>query len=152
MKNNILFLDIDGVLNVYAGTAKDLTYFRLGQHMEPSLVERFNEFLNENVHVNIVISSSWRDDMDDLQRQLEKAGFAHWKRVVGKTSYCTGERGGQIGEYISLHNVENYAIVDDYTDNILTNHRLDTKRVVLANAYTGISVANVEQLTSILRS
>ena len=35
--------------------------------------------------LNIVISSSWRGDMEDLKLQLEEQGFKYWNLVIDKT-------------------------------------------------------------------
>lgn len=104
----VIFLDIDGVLN------KNNTYMKSGLFMEPELVKRFNELLEELSDVKIVISSSWRDDMDDLQSQLQLNGFKYWNRVIGKTHKENLYRGEQILAYLKYHkNIENYLVVDD---------------------------------------
>ena len=54
---NIIFLDIDGVLNMYGSSSR--TFMKpYGQHIEPHIVQRLN-YICEKVHnLNIVISSS----------------------------------------------------------------------------------------------
>ena len=127
---NIIFLDIDGVLNMYGSSCR--TFMKpYGQHIEPHLAQRLN-YICENIKdLKIVISSSWRSDMDDLKKQLEEQGFKYWKLVIGKTCmpkvkndkipYPRGEqcflynfRGDQIKEWIDRNNFKGkYLVVDD---------------------------------------
>ena len=145
----ILFLDIDGVLNINAGTPKDLTFFRTQNHMETHLVQRFNNYLNQN-EVKIIISSSWRDDMDDLQKQLERVGFKHWDRVVGRTGFSNSKsRGKLIAEVIESRDIKEYAIIDDYVNAIIDCECVDSTRIVQTSPYYGISVDNVHELENI---
>ena len=81
---NLIFLDIDGVLNMYGSSSR--TFMKpYGQHIEPHLVCRLNYICEKVEGLKIVISSSWRSDMDDLKLQLEEQGFKYWDKVIGKT-------------------------------------------------------------------
>ena len=120
MCNKVIFLDLDGVLNVEDGIHS--TFFKYKDlYFEPELVERFNsliERLPENV--KIVISSSWRTDMEDLEECLKDAGFLHWDRVIGKTpSIKSGSRFNEIIKYLELNKkVKRFIIIDDYPHNM----------------------------------
>jgi hypothetical protein len=113
----IIFLDVDGVLNIVSGINgfKDSTYYRTGKHMEKDIIENFNIFLEKNINIKIVISSSWRSDMKDLKENLELSGFKFWERVIGNTPINSKYRGEQILEFINNNkfNISKYLVIDD---------------------------------------
>ena len=126
----VIFLDIDGVLNMYGSSCR--TFMKdYGQHIEPHLVQRLN-YIVEQTECKIVISSSWRSDMEDLKKQLEEQGFKYWCQVIGKTCHCKvkdeslpyprtrdnylyNDRGEQILDYVKRHNLHlhKWLMVDD---------------------------------------
>lgn len=126
--HNIIFLDIDGVLNMFGASSR--TFMKpYGQHIEPHLTQRLN-YICENINnLGIVISSSWRSDMDDLQKQLEEQGFKYWNKVIGKTpkpyrehldydkpaKILLSDRGEQINNWLECHNdfTGKYLVIDD---------------------------------------
>ena len=131
---NIIFLDIDGVMNMYGASSR--TFMKdYGQHIEPHLVNRLN-YICENVKdLQIVISSSWRYDMEDLEKQLKEQGFKYWHLVVDKTcksllntdrkppynlkeDYLYSFRGEQIKEWLGRNEVTKYLVIDDETSDI----------------------------------
>lgn len=154
MNKITFFLDMDGVFNICAGPKP--TFWVTGLHFEKHLVERLNIFLDtiKNPEFQIVISSTWRDDMEDLQKQLEKVGFRHWNKVIGKTSYNfemkPNNRGLQILEYINDNNIEKYIIIDDYIDNITNAVELDKDRIIETSSYYGISVEDIEKIKRVI--
>ena len=102
MKRKILFLDIDGVLNVESNsymTCKHNKYL-----IEAHLTQRLNYICSKIDDIEIVISSSWRNDMTSLKKELLRAGFVYWHKVVGNTNICpytdSLERGKQINEWL----------------------------------------------------
>lgn len=129
---NIIFLDIDGVLNMYGSSYR--TFMKpYGQHIEPHLAQRLN-YICENVKdLKIVISSSWRNDMGDLQKQIEEQGFKYWNLVIDKTPFpYSGKqkedktynielqyRGQQIGKWLHKNQFkEKFLVIDDETTDI----------------------------------
>ena len=132
---NLIFLDIDGVMNMYGSTSR--TFMKpYGQHIEPHLVQRLN-YICENVKdLNIVISSSWRNDMEDLKLQLEEQGFKYWILVIDKTckaklntsreppydlkkDYLYINRGDQIAEWLHRKQFKGrFLVIDDEIDDI----------------------------------
>jgi hypothetical protein len=132
---NIIFLDIDGVMNMYGSSSR--TFMKpYGHHIEPHLVCRLN-YICENVKdLKIVISSSWRSDMEDLQKQLEEQGFKYWNLVIGKTckpllntdkqphynlkkDYLYMHRGEQIAEWLWTNQFKgNFLVIDDEINDI----------------------------------
>lgn len=71
---NLIFLDIDGVLNMYGSSSR--TFMKpYGQHIERHLVDRLNYICKNVKDLKIVISSSWRNDMKDLKKTIRKTRF-----------------------------------------------------------------------------
>lgn len=84
---NILFLDIDGVLN-YASRTPANSYggrFLHGEEIEPKLVKKFNKICKEIPNLKIVISSYWRGNMKRLIWALKNAGFEYIENIIGRT-------------------------------------------------------------------
>ena len=88
---NILFLDIDGVLN-YASQTPANSYggrFLNGEEIEPKLVKKLNKIFEEVPNLKIVVSSSWRGNMKRLVWALRNAGFRYIENIIGKTPRAT---------------------------------------------------------------
>jgi len=111
---NIIFLDIDGVLNIQSNsytTAKSRHNL-----CEPHLVERLNYLCKKVENMEIVISSSWRRDMIALEEVLKECNFKYWDRVVGKTSVSAHsdslKRGEQIHQWLKKNVSETFMLRD----------------------------------------
>lgn len=132
---NIIFLDIDGVLNMQGSSSR--TFMKpSGQHIEPHIVQRLNYICKEVSDLNIVISSSWRSDMNDLKLQLEEQGFKYWNLVIDKTcqpklissnqppynletDYVCMHRGQQIAEWLHRNRFKDkFLVIDDEIQDI----------------------------------
>ena len=132
---NIVFLDIDGVLNMYGSSYR--TFMKpYGQHIEPHIVQRLNYICEKVSDLSIVISSSWRSDMDDLKAQLEEQGFKYWDLVIDKTyqpklissnqplynlqtDYVCMHRGQQIAEWLWRNKFKGkFLVIDDEIQDI----------------------------------
>lgn len=130
----IIFLDIDGVMNMYGSSSR--TFMKdYGQHIEPHIVNRLN-YICENVKdLRFVISSSWRSNMEDLEKQLKEQGFKYWHLVIDKTckpllvtdrepsynlkdDYLYSFRGQQINEWLDRNKVTKYLAIDDEISDI----------------------------------
>lgn len=106
-KKHFLFLDIDGVLNIQSKSYT--TSMKRKNLIEPHLVDRLNYLCEKTSKdklghnpLDIVISSSWRKHMEELQKQLEKSGFEYWHRVIGHTTTSPNifHRGEQIWHWL----------------------------------------------------
>ena len=88
---NILFLDIDGVLNYFTQTPNNSFggRFLSGEEIEPKLVKKFNKVFEEIPNLKIVISSSWRGNMKRLIWALKYAGFLYIENIIGRTPNAT---------------------------------------------------------------
>ncbi len=144
----VIFLDCDGVLNINS-PSYTTSYFRPDgtiNYFDDHLVQRLN-WLIERSGADIVISSSWRLDMDDLQTQMEKNGFKHWDKVVGKTPYTNGHRGDEIQAWLNEHpEVKCYVVLEDEPQDVCgekcsTIHKLD---VIEVNSQVGLTHNDVD--------
>lgn len=131
---NIIFLDIDGVMNMYGNSSR--TFMKpYGQHIEPHLVNRLNYICKNVPDLSIVISSSWRSNMEDLEKQLVEQGFKYWNKVIGKTPHPYSStqredktfniglqyRGEQIQDWLldnTDYNINNFLVIDDEVSDI----------------------------------
>ena len=84
---NIIFLDIDGVLN-YLPHSPSNSYngrFINGEEIEPKIIRKFNKIFKEYPDLKIVISSSWRGNMPRTINALRMAGFEYIDNIIGRT-------------------------------------------------------------------
>lgn len=149
----VIFLDIDGVMNMYGSSCR--TFMKpYGQHIEPHLVQRLN-YIIEKTNAKIVISSSWRSDMEDLEKQLKEQGFKYWTHVIGKTCqpqvknenipyprnrdcFLYNDRGEQINKWLqdTNFNIEKYIVVDDEVSDIRPH--INSKHIFQTDAEEGL--------------
>lgn len=122
MEDKIIFLDIDGVLNVI-GQGRD----EFGQTWHPHFMDNLR-WIIEQTGAKIVISSTWRmSGLSEMQRMWRHRNLAG--EVVGITPHVvevseeTGieylddvDRGHEIQQYIKDHDVKTYCIIDDDND------------------------------------
>ena len=120
--DKIIFLDIDGVLNVYA-EGRDEFGSTFHKHLEDNL-----RWIIEETGAKIVISSTWRiDGLKRMQEMWEKRGLPG--EVIGVTPtetdvvdsgtcefYDLVDRGHEIQQYINDNGIECYVILDDDND------------------------------------
>ncbi len=117
----VIFLDVDGVLNIMGDSYR--TFMKpYGQHIEPHLVQRLN-YLMKKTETHIVVSSSWKANMDDLELQMKDQGFKQWDKVIGRTPFSgelngdreSGYRGNQIKHWLdnTEHEIESYVVLED---------------------------------------
>lgn len=126
-KNNfemkIIFLDIDGVLNVIP-QGRDEFGAKFHSHFENNL-----KHIIESTGAKIVISSTWRmDGLEKMQAMWKARGLAG--EVIDVTPDCTQlvkygtfeyydavERGHEIQDWINAHpEITSYVIIDDDKD------------------------------------
>jgi hypothetical protein len=125
----ILFLDIDGVLNSdkFSRNLTGTEIFPYGLELDPQALNYLKTFLEENIEVEIVISSSWRDTLTLEQFNELFADFGIHQRVIGLTSDEI-DKPASIEKWIQTYNPLKYAILDDETLFDL-NHRLHRYQV-----------------------
>ncbi|CAA7537959.1 gp276 [Klebsiella phage vB_KoM-Pickle] len=108
---NVIFLDIDGVLN-------NMRCMKFGEHMDIECARHLRRIVN-HANCDIVISSTWR--IGNSTHNLREI-FYPWGlyRIIGKTCtnfpHSTGMRGDEIKAWIDTFGCKNYLILDDDTD------------------------------------
>ncbi|UQJ95473.1 hypothetical protein ALHIDCOG_00085 [Klebsiella phage CPRSB] len=98
---NVIFLDIDGVLN-------NMRCMKFGEHMDIECARHLRRIVN-HANCDIVISSTWR--IGNSTHNLREI-FYPWGlyRIIGKTCtnfpHSTGMRGDEIKAWIILSDVK----------------------------------------------
>lgn len=117
---NILFLDIDGVMN----SSKHRAYLNsIGVHemimrsFDPEAVVALNWLLNE-CDFSIVISSSWRShwNMGELCEHFIEQGVEQAERIIAYTPKLYSRRGIEIQKWLDGHHPSKFVILDDDSD------------------------------------
>jgi len=145
--DNIIFLDIDGVLatnkefyrvrHKFWDKYDEAKTLRIPYPFSPGCVEILNDILVET-DASIVLSSDWRIhwELDELRQIFEfnkvyKHPFDTTKEIINNL-YVTleEERTVQIENYIKTHQIENYVIIDDlYLDENLEDETKFVKTI-----------------------
>lgn len=122
---NILFLDIDGVLNSHEWYEKNVKqihsessmFWRSVAELDPAACALINKFCEEE-ELKIVITSTWRKlhDVFQIEAMFKKKGL--FAEVFDKTPDLKGKaRGYEIQEYLdNTPGIEKYVILDDDSD------------------------------------
>lgn len=138
---DILFLDIDGVLN-RRGTKERCNYngySYLG--VDRVLAERLTDWLKENPHVQVVLSSTWRKHQE-MWNHLRAAGI----RWVDVTPVLNGSRGEEIALWCKNFRPDRFAILDDDSD--MLEDQLP--HFVQTDTDEGLQDSHIAQLTALL--
>ena len=110
------------------------------------------QWLVKESGASIVVSSTWRSRMDEVQHALEWAGFDDFSSFcIGRTPLAGNLRGEQIDEYIKGLTqggveVESYVILDDDSFDI---HQKD--RLVKTEHEVGLTVRDAHRALALLR-
>lgn len=110
MINKVIFLDIDGVLNVYC-EGRDEYGCTFHNHFEENL-----RWIINQTKAKIVISSTWRfSGLEILKEMWDKRGLPG--EVIDITPDLNNlKRGDEIQHWLDNNKVINYVIVDDDND------------------------------------
>lgn len=114
----VIFLDIDGVLN----STQSIEENYLNGHKEnaskifiPQAVFLIN-MLIEIKKVDVVISSTWRYNMDKVFEVFMRNSL-DVESIIGRTPFLEDTRGAEIDKYLSNHKeISNFIIIDDDRD------------------------------------
>lgn len=148
---NIIFLDIDGVVNTIQIDTKPYEdkrrkrgkfYFDMCNSRDKRVSNRqaimwLNKLCIET-KAEIVISSTWRidSDLEELKEILTNSGLLSEIKIVGKTPWLSGQtRGEEINVYLQENkNISAFVILDDDADmGDLKEHLVQT------NTYVGFT-------------
>lgn len=116
MINNIIFLDIDGVLNSdkYFDSISNKECInpvdRLMLDIDMSKVKLLLEIVGRT-NAKIVITSSWR--RMKLYPYIKERLVSMGLPVIGETPFLEGQRGEEIRTYLADNQVDNFCIIDD---------------------------------------
>ena len=154
--NKLIFLDIDGVLDIYTSRYQ----------LDPVLMARLGTLL-ERTSAKIVVSSSWRamDVAETIEFMTDPDNpsvgpnpFPYTDKIIGITpilfSVAEGDidrpatRGEEIAAYLKSHPCDSYVILDD-CDEVFRDQQ---PHLVLVNDEVGLSDADVEKAVGILNS
>lgn len=108
--NKIIFLDIDGVLNVYC-EGRDKYGCLFHKHFEENL-----KHIIESTNAKIVISSTWRlNGLISLKRMWSDRKLSG--EIIDVTPYLpNSSRGEEIQFWLDRNIYSNYVVIDDDND------------------------------------
>lgn len=142
---NIIFLDVDGVLNSINNLIKvyEKTHRQHSGYNYPFDEECLNNlcFLVEETNSKIVITSTWRRHEKGIKVLLDKLEeYNLADKVIGYTPILNKTRGKEIKKFLStLDYKPNFIIIDDDTDmDDLISYLINT------NPYFGLTSENVD--------
>lgn len=149
---NVIFLDIDGVLNSQRSCFDDdlAIRTRLGYigHYE---LQRFHDLLS-HVDAKVVLISSWaRPSGDPKCKEREKEiSEALGVEIYGTINYTGGgrSRGQSIVEYIKENNVDKYVVLDDSIQHYV--YELEGN-FIQVNGLIGLSFYDIQLASNILK-
>lgn len=144
---DILFLDLDGVLNSYTFSKKnpDLE-FPYGLELDPKACSLLASFLKDYPEIKVVICSSWRDTLsvEQFNEILSPVGIT----VFDKTSDSI-DKGPSVELWIQTNSVSSFVILDD---DILFNLKSPMhKHQVKTSFHLGIQEEHIENMKEVLR-
>ena len=144
--NKAIFLDIDGVLNLFGESYKtnsvafDTHFQEIITRMEFHLVKRLEYIINET-EADIILISAW--DLDSAKGVLKQNDFKHLDKL--KLKLYSPDRVEGILEYIQDNNITDYIVLDDEI-NIPKALNLAPKED--RNSWVGILIKPEEGLTN----
>lgn len=139
----VIFLDVDGVLNILSNTYRSCNYDDLGNDpIERHLMRRLEFILKRVKDSVIVVSSSWR--MDILKERLSEANFKYMERILGETSHKLTHRGNQIMKFIDDNDIVDYVVIEDEVIDVCGSkcNIIPSSNVIEVNMEEGLSNKN----------
>ena len=148
---NLIFLDIDGVLN-YTDWYTSPRNCQVEQDLDPFCIERINHLARLG-NAYIVISSDWRISMQQCRSRLEKSGcdaiiIDSTPSFLFDPSIVDKSRGSEIQQFLDENPYyDNYVIIDDRTDMLAS--QLDN--FVHIDSKVGFTDNNLKDAINILK-
>ncbi len=161
--NNVIFLDIDGVLNSRFWKNENQREISEGKHVDPEMVKRFAYFVKKT-NAYVILHSGWRFWFDEhmnpkrieselLVKTLNEAGIT----ISGITPDLTNEeirrtkkfslvKADEIILWLKENPVDNWVVFDDLN---LNNNKIE-KHQVRTDADVGLTDEDIEKAYSIL--
>jgi hypothetical protein len=150
---DVIFLDIDGVLNSEQWFGLMIETDQLEEHatmVDPKAVKKITDLCDE-FGLSIVVSSSWRswnvkETIDEFKKNKNLRPIT--KYIVGVTpGSIQRRRGDEIQRYMFLTKVDRYVIFDDDTDMLEEQQ----KNFIHTNYYYGVTDEDIEKAKEILK-
>ena len=114
---NIIFLDIDGVINIKTDDFSTV--------QSPKAIEYLNRLCHET-GFKIVVCSSWRDRID-YKEYLHNLGLDEKIEILGKTNNSNSGKEFEIMKYVEENDIGKYIVIDDaYFSVSMTPHHIQT--------------------------
>jgi hypothetical protein len=150
----VVFLDFDGVLNTHEHLHRVYETVTQLHHSEWRLLDRshldvLDRLLDEAPDVQVVVSSSWRYELDltQLAEVLGEAGLRNVHRVVDVIPDLHQPRHEEIQAWLDAHPATAaFAILDDIED---MGHLSD--RHLRTDAAVGLQPMHVEEAHALLK-
>ena len=137
---NVIFLDIDGVLN-HMGTKEKSPHSTYG--IDAVNLKNFYKII-ENVNCGIVLTSTWRKYKELFDYFTSKVNC----NLIGVTPNLDMQRGNEIQKWLDSNpSVEKYVILDD-DDDMLEHHM---KNLVKTHFSVGLTLDDADKAISILK-
>lgn len=138
---NVLFLDIDGVLNYD---------FNNPYKWKKNICEKLNEVLLK-YDIKIIITSTWRlhFSIPELQ-EIFKNNYISTNIIscTQSNEFGAGGRGSEIKSYLDDNkHITKYCIVDDNIEHIIDI--IPTNVIGVEKSYIGLTLKNIEDIESI---
>lgn len=140
----VLFLDFDGVLNLWPKPSRD------GKFDKKSCIN-LEFLLNKVPDLNVVVSSAWRSKGLESVRETLKENGIDPRRVIDITGHeqtpdAKSHRGHQVQCWLDRHpDVKRFVVFDDESD--FENMK---DKLVRITRFVGLTQANVEKAIRIL--
>lgn len=153
--DSVIFLDIDGVMHSdhYDYTLllrQSFAYDEYGPLFDPECVQSLKSTIDET-GANIVISSSWKEDMDlsDFQEMWQQRFLPG--KVIGTTPNTDYIRGMEIKSWLEAnHRFTRYVILDDMSQDDFLQEQI--QHFVPINANRGLDAESAKRAIELLKS
>lgn len=148
---NIIFLDIDGILNYPGIPSYDIVKCENeSDQLSKSRIDLLNQFCKKN-NIKVVVSSSWRKfrPYPDLVKKLQCYGATF--DIIDVTPHTVSDiRGEEIERWLDDTDldIQQYAIVDDGSDMLPSQQ----KNFVYIDSWVGITPSAIFKLDKIFRT
>jgi len=136
---NIIYLDIDGVLN----NAYTKERFQNFTGIDKKLRDMFLGWLEDKPY-SIVLSSSWRTDVE-FTEELTRNGIT-WISATPHMPFR--KRGSEIEASLEIHKPERYVILDDYTPSEFLKEQRPF--LVQTSEVRGLELKKLQRIDSLL--
>lgn len=142
----IIFLDIDGVLNIHSTSYKTLSCDNDSRHkckicrMEYHLVKRL-EYIIDKSDAYIVLISAW--DIDSAKLCLLEHNFKYYDRILTKIGDVYTSRTEVVLDFITQNNITDFAVFDDELIDLYLVPGKYRQAFILVDMCQGLSDSNV---------